>query len=200
MRGVRRREALRQAEAILRDFGLGAFVDRYPSALSGGMRQRAGLARGLVQGTALLLMDQPVGPRAAQTPASLHEWRVGGCGVTFPGYGHHALMTSEMRRLMANKPPIGPKRPRPRAIERHLDDVDDPGRPGEKTTIRSARYSASSTSWVTMRIVRRSGDTPLPATPGATPGSGRPAGRTARPEARARSLHQCPSEGRPLPP
>ncbi|MBE3549763.1 MAG: ABC transporter ATP-binding protein [Brockia lithotrophica] len=77
VRGVRRREALRQAEALLRDFGLGAFVDRYPSALSGGMRQRAALARTLVQGTALVLLDEPFGRLDALTRASLQEWLEG---------------------------------------------------------------------------------------------------------------------------
>ncbi|MEX1385408.1 ATP-binding cassette domain-containing protein, partial [Hydrogenibacillus schlegelii] len=71
VRGVRRREAPRQAEALRRDVGLGALVARYPSALSGGMRQRAALARALVQGTALVLLDEPFGRLDALTRASL---------------------------------------------------------------------------------------------------------------------------------
>jgi NitT/TauT family transport system ATP-binding protein len=47
------------ASALLGELGLANFADSYPAALSGGMRQRASIARGFVQGAPLMLMDEP---------------------------------------------------------------------------------------------------------------------------------------------
>ncbi|MBE3596437.1 MAG: ABC transporter ATP-binding protein [Hydrogenibacillus sp.] len=77
VRGVPRGEALRRAEAILHDFGLLGFADRYPAALSGGMRQRAALARAYLQGSPLLLLDEPFGRLDAITRSALQEWLEG---------------------------------------------------------------------------------------------------------------------------
>jgi phospholipid/cholesterol/gamma-HCH transport system ATP-binding protein len=46
-------------QQTLTDVGLAAHGNKYPSALSGGMRKRAGLARALVLGPKILLADEP---------------------------------------------------------------------------------------------------------------------------------------------
>lgn len=48
-----------RAEALLERLGLGAWQDSRPAALSGGMRQRAALARTLMEDHPLILMDEP---------------------------------------------------------------------------------------------------------------------------------------------
>ncbi len=65
--GVSRAEARRRAVPFIDLVGLGGFADKYPYELSGGMQQRANLARALAVDAAILLMDEPFASLDAQT-------------------------------------------------------------------------------------------------------------------------------------
>ncbi len=63
-----------EAEALMRRFGLAGFEDCYPSALSGGMKQRAAMLRTMLCHKEVLLLDEPFAALDALTRTDMREW------------------------------------------------------------------------------------------------------------------------------
>ena len=69
VKGMKKREARELASPYFRQFGLEGTQKKYPSQLSGGMRQRAALLR-----TYLALLDEPFSALDMMTKKSVHDW------------------------------------------------------------------------------------------------------------------------------
>ena len=76
-RGMARQEQLDIARSFIKKVGLNGFENHYPKQLSGGMQQRAAIARALANGPRMLLMDEPFGALDHQTREQMQELLLG---------------------------------------------------------------------------------------------------------------------------
>ena len=117
-----------RAEQIIEQVGLRGFETSYPAELSGGMRQRVGIARVLIMQPQVLLMDEPFGSLDAQTRMLMQElllwvWEQHHQTVLFITHDiEEALLLADRVCVMTARPGrikknINVRIPRPRAIE-----------------------------------------------------------------------------------
>lgn len=74
MKGEKKKSAREKARPYFSLFGLEGCEEKYPSELSGGMRQRAALMRTYLTGNDVVLLDEPFSALDAITKVSMHRW------------------------------------------------------------------------------------------------------------------------------
>jgi NitT/TauT family transport system ATP-binding protein len=90
--GLPQEESRERAKALLALVGLTGYEEKYPYELSGGMQQRAAIARSLVHDPKLVLMDEPFGALDALTREKmnlelLRIWKEAGKTIIFVTHG-----------------------------------------------------------------------------------------------------------------
>ena len=74
IRGMKKAEAREKAAGYFEEFGLSGAEHKYPSEVSGGMKQRAALLRTYLFSEKVALLDEPFSALDMLTKASVHEW------------------------------------------------------------------------------------------------------------------------------
>lgn len=131
--GASRSDSRSTAQELIEMVGLGGFGDAYPAELSGGMQQRAAIARTLALQPEVLLMDEPFGALDAQTRELMQEElnRIArGAGVTVVFITHdiyEAVFLGDRVLVMGTQPgrimdSVTIDLPRPRSAESKRSD------------------------------------------------------------------------------
>ena len=99
-----------RARDLLELVGIGSFAQAYPQELSGGMQQRAAIARALVYDAPILIMDEPFGALDAMTREQMNVevqriWEASGKTVIFITHSiPEAVLLADRVVLMSPRP------------------------------------------------------------------------------------------------
>jgi len=128
IRGMNKHKARLEALKYFEDFGIAGTQDKYPSQLSGGMRQRAALLRTYLFSKDIALFDEPFSALDAITKRAMHRWylalmeRINMAALFITHDIDEAILLSDRIYIMTGPPgeitaEITIDQPRPRAGE-----------------------------------------------------------------------------------
>lgn len=105
-----KKEAREFVKPYFKEFGIDGYEDKYPSELSGGMKQRANFLRTFINSNDLMLLDEPFGALDSLTKANMQKWLLevrGKFNSTIILITHdieEAINLSDRIYLISNKP------------------------------------------------------------------------------------------------
>ncbi len=126
-----RKEATEKARHYINMVGLTRAVDAYPHTLSGGMKQRVAIARGMAMEPKILLMDEPFAALDALTRRTMQDellrlWDDTRFTVLFVTHSINEAIRIGTRILLLS--------PHPGQVRAEMNSTDDPARIGELET------------------------------------------------------------------
>lgn len=133
IRGMKKKEARQKAVKYFKEFGLEGTENKYPSQISGGMRQRAALLRTYLFSEKVALLDEPFSALDMLTKSAMHEWylsvmeRIRLSTLFITHDIDEAILLSDRIYLLTGKPgmitkEIVIKEPKPRRKDFHLSE------------------------------------------------------------------------------
>ena len=133
IKGMKKKEARKIASEQFASFGIDGTQNQYPSALSGGMRQRAALLRTYLFSAEVALLDEPFSALDTLTKSEMHRWyldvmqkiRLSTLFITHDI--DEAILLSDRIYLLTGKPgtltePLVIEEPKPRSRDFNLSD------------------------------------------------------------------------------
>ena len=133
IRGIKKEAARAKASAYFSEFGLEGTEHKYPSEVSGGMKQRAALLRTYLFSEKVALLDEPFSALDMLTKGAIHEWYLDimekiKLSTLFITHDiDEAVLLSDRIYLLTGKPGkltkvIHIKEPKPRRKDFHLSE------------------------------------------------------------------------------
>lgn len=134
VKGTKKKEARAKVQEYFPEFGLDGTQKKYPSQLSGGMRQRAALLRTYLFSDRAALLDEPFSALDTLTKSAMHRWYLGvmeqiELSTIFITHDiDEAILLADRIYLLTGKPgritaEIKIKEPKPRRRDFHLTEA-----------------------------------------------------------------------------